>query len=365
MTSEIHHRTIAALRRFRLLVPLLLAVYAIGYGRLSGAAEGQVVWEVVPPLLAAVTLLLFRHEPALTVFFAAACWSITGSAVFVIATAYLLARRQPTFWWAYILAFVALFPAGLVPAPQYFEAGFALLPTAIVPVYSTIAPALVGLLQRALGDARNLELSMAKARAATAVVEERLRVSRELHDIVGQRLSGLVLQAGAIEATTREAKTAEMSRELQESGRVALEDLHYVLRLLRSRNAVHCDTRDPADVIGDAIGRGQTVVTRHLEDLQGLPPATLRVVTAVMDEALHNAAKYAPNVPVTIVAARPSNTIQVVITNPVGTPVMQLPSGGFGLDAARERVEEFDGRFCAGITEDGGFAVEITLPGAP
>jgi signal transduction histidine kinase len=205
--------------------------------------------------------------------------------------------------------------------------------------------------------------------AREAVVTERTRIAREMHDAVGHRVSLMVLQAGAIEmAAGDRARVEQLAEHVQTAGRQALDELRQAVGVLR-----------------DGEDDGVPLTPQHgLDDLEGLvkewraagmavdlhlPPADAPPLDAVVSratyriaqEALTNAGRHAPGAPVTVDVERPEGQVVIRVVNGPGRGAGE-PGGGFGLVGLRERVRTLDGQLRAERRLDGGFLVEAVLP---
>lgn len=356
-------------------VPAALVVYGIYYEGSAGT-EPRVAdfWlRVLVYAAAGASLFAVRRAPYLTAAVAALCWWATGSALFVVATSYLLARRQPPWWWLYLLALIALHPVGLVPAPQVFASGHALLPDEAVPVYACVVPALIGFAVfcvRRSGEQREAQFraqaEAATARAAQVVAEDRLRMSREMHDILGHRLSLIVLNATAITATSSDERTRELGTQIAESGSATIDDLHYILDLLRSKpDVAGLDTR--RQTIDDAVllarGHGHTVVA-DLTNIERLPPDRRSLLESLVAECFHNATKYAPGSRIHLSISTSADAIDVRVSNgTAATAHAAAPvPGGFGLAIHAEQIHALGGVLDTEVDPAGGFAVTARIP---
>ena len=204
--------------------------------------------------------------------------------------------------------------------------------------------------------------------ARSAVLEERTRIAREMHDVVGHRVSLMVLQAGAIEmAAADPGKVAQLSGQVQTAGRQALDELRQLVGVLRAGDgdaplAPAPGLADLPGLVERAVAAGMTVA------LNGSPqapvdPAVGRAAYRVVQEALTNATRHAPGAPVTVTLDhRPEGLSVRVVNSPAARPVVAPPGGGFGLVGLGERVRILGGRLQSGPGADGGFVVEAVLP---
>ncbi|MFF1871577.1 sensor histidine kinase [Kitasatospora herbaricolor] len=226
------------------------------------------------------------------------------------------------------------------------------------------------------------------------VVDERARIARELHDLVGHTLNVMLVQAGAARRVL--ARDPEQTRELltglEHTGREALDELDRVLGLLR-RQGPPPDLKSgpgpgalpaPAPAPGPGpqpglvdlprlIGRTEQAglrVTVRLDPAAGELPRTVdRSAYRIVQEALTNTVKHGRAgtgtgpVEVTVtVAVRPEARVLdlLVRDNGCGVPGGYVP--GRGLLGIAERVAMFGGSLEHGGGDGGGFRLRVTLP---
>lgn len=228
-------------------------------------------------------------------------------------------------------------------------------------------------------------------RIAGARTDERARIAREMHDIVGHRISLIAMHAGAL--TYRDDLTSKQIREeaevIQESAVTALAELRQVLGVLREQGVVTEQDASPLTVeppqptiddLGDLVEQarrsGQLVqLTLDLGDER--PSREVgRHVYRTVQECLTNARKHATGAAVAIrVTGRPGDELVTQVSNgageavPATVPASPLtnvtPAGsGLGLVGIAERAAIAGGRLEHGSTRSGGFQVRLTLPWA-
>jgi signal transduction histidine kinase len=207
-------------------------------------------------------------------------------------------------------------------------------------------------------------------RAREAVVAERRRVARELHDVVAHAVSVMVVQAGAAEEVL-DADPAHARRALgsiQGAGRAAMEDLHRMLEVLRDPG----DESPPApapdlsrlEPLLDSFREAGLEVAVELRNEPGdLPDGVARSAYRVIQEGLTNVLRHAPGARAHVVLARPPGMLEIQVSNSAPTEPRRadLQGSGSGLAGLAERVEVYGGEFEAGAA-DGGFVVRARLP---
>jgi len=206
------------------------------------------------------------------------------------------------------------------------------------------------------------------ARAA-ALEAERRRIAREMHDVVGHGVTLMLLHADAAQASLRgrEPATAQALDVVLASGRTALDDLHRMLRVLRSP-AAEDDAGEPGtitaiDGLVEAARRAGRDVALTLEgEARPLPAAVEATAYRIAQEALTNALKHAPGAAVVVTLRFGDRSVEVEVADD-GTGGGRMDGGGFGLAGIRERVALFDGRMAAGPRPGGrGWVTRAELP---
>jgi signal transduction histidine kinase len=206
--------------------------------------------------------------------------------------------------------------------------------------------------------------------ARDAVLTERTRIAREMHDAVGHRVSLMVLQAGAIEMAAGDRdRVAQLADQVQTAGRQALDELRQMVGVLRAGEVDDEAPLGPQPGLTDLprLVEQSREAGMHVE-LSGCADAPVddvvgRAAYRIVQEALTNAGKHAPGAPVTVAVDRSDKALEIrVVNGPSSGPLRQPPSGGFGLVGLGERVRTLGGTLTAEPRLDGGFAVEAVLP---
>ncbi|WP_435204641.1 sensor histidine kinase [Micromonospora sp. bgisy143] len=228
-----------------------------------------------------------------------------------------------------------------------------------------VAPAwLIGWLVR---ERRALAARQSDHLVRQAATEERLRVARELHDVVAHTLSLIVVKAAVAnhvaEADPREAGAA--LRVIEETGRGALTDVRRVLGVLRE-GAPYGPTPglDELPVLAEQAAIGGVDVrldVRREEPVAGVPESVGLAVYRIVQEAVTNVVKHAAPAACRATVTVLANEVRVEVTDDGRRPV-STNGHGHGLIGMRERVALHGGEFRAGPRPDGGFAVAARLP---
>ncbi|GHJ43389.1 two-component sensor histidine kinase [Catellatospora sp. TT07R-123] len=206
------------------------------------------------------------------------------------------------------------------------------------------------------------------AQQRQALSEERLEISREVHDVVAHTLAVIAVQAGVANHVAgqhpQEARRALQT--IEETSRGALAEMRRLLAVLRP-------DRTPADTgpmpgladLGDLVDRSAQAglaVTVHTDGSppSGLPAGLSLAVYRIVQESLTNIIKHAGPASCTVRLFYQPQEITVVISDDGrgGLPA----TSGHGLVGMRERVAMYRGRFVAGPRPEGGFTVTAVLP---
>ena len=192
-----------------------------------------------------------------------------------------------------------------------------------------------------------------------------------MHDVLAHRISMVTMHAGAL--SYRDDLTPEQVREtagiIQENSHQALTELRQVLGVLREGPG-DADPERPqpsADdlpaLLGDAREAGMNV-SSVLGRVDSIPDLLGRTAYRVVQEALTNARKHAPDTHVSVtLSGGPGDGLTIVVRNPlrVGSP-LDVPDSGLGLVGLAERAALAGGRLHHGVTADREFALNVWLP---
>jgi signal transduction histidine kinase len=200
--------------------------------------------------------------------------------------------------------------------------------------------------------------------ADQAVLAERRRIAREMHDVVAHHVTAITLQAGALTLKPPDERTATIGEHIRSSSAVALNELRGILGVLRdgsSEDSRLSEMGIPV-AIGKLVGDSAATVNLSLPDPWPDVPGDIgRAVYRIVQESLTNAQKHAPKTTVDATVTATGSTITVTITNRLATHHSGVPGSGYGLVGMRERVELAGGQFRAG-PRDGQFEVVASFP---
>lgn len=204
-------------------------------------------------------------------------------------------------------------------------------------------------------------------RAAAAVAQERLRIARELHDIVAHSMSVITVQAGFahLVISDRPQDAAEALGAIESTGREVLVEMRRMLGVLREGGPAD---RSPAARLDELeslvalISRAGVQVTLTVAGARPEVTAGLELTAyRIIQEALTNVVRHAatPRAEVSLVFSK--TELRISVTDD-GCGPGPSTTNGHGLAGMRERVELYGGGLVTGSNNGAGFAVVATLP---
>jgi signal transduction histidine kinase len=225
-------------------------------------------------------------------------------------------------------------------------------------------------------------------RARHALQEERLRIARELHDVLAHSLSVVTVQAGIGRrvGAAHPAEALRALRSVEEASRGSLDELRRLLCLLRSDDEpdepVAADARAggqgpsaalaPAPGLGDLdslaaqVRRAGTPVRVDVAgDVTAVPAAAGLTAYRIIQEALTNVVRHAPGAEAAVRVAIGPAGVRIRVTDTGRVPAAAGPADageGHGIVGMRERAGIFGGLLEAGPLPTGGFQVTAFLP---
>jgi len=202
--------------------------------------------------------------------------------------------------------------------------------------------------------------------ARRQVAEERLRIARELHDVVAHHMAVVTVQAGVAShliATEPDAAAAALEH-IKRAGRTVLDELSGIMSVLRDPNETTTSAPSPGlDQLGELIdsfkASGLTVALTQTGATRLLGPAVDLVAFRVLQEALTNAHKHGTGSAHAAITYAP-DSLSLCVTNPTVTSATLR--SGHGLIGMKERAAAVGGRLSAGPSLNGQFQVHAVLP---
>ncbi|HET9256411.1 MAG TPA: sensor histidine kinase, partial [Pseudonocardiaceae bacterium] len=208
---------------------------------------------------------------------------------------------------------------------------------------------------------------IAKHRAQKAVSEERLRIAREMHDVVGHSLSVIAMKAAVANHVynTRSEESREALDAIESVGRTALADIQRVLSSLRSVGDADLAPSPGLNELPQLVDNARLAniqVELDCGTIPVLPAAVQLSAYRIVQEALTNVIKHAtPPARCTIRITAESGELHLAVIDN-GTPRRPTGEPGHGLIGMRERAALHHGTLMAGHQPHGGFAVHARLP---
>ncbi|WP_457100443.1 sensor histidine kinase [Microbacterium sp. P5_E9] len=374
------------------LFALVIAPLELQLGR---AVDFNALSTVLVTLLMAGALAVRRLSPGIAL---AAAWagaivqmgfgrgpSIVDLAIFAVLYATAAYGSRLVFWLGFASAIVG---AGVITV-YVFGGSMALggmslssittaLAVLVAALFALLLSWTVGALMRTALRARENRAAKELAEADAVAEQERVRIARDMHDVVAHSLAVVIAQADGARYALAAADSAGSSREsdpaasaaletISSTARAALADVRLLLTQLR-----HSQGDGPQPTIADlealyAHVRAAGVQLRVDVDPAppGTPPASVQLaVYRILQEALTNALRHGGGAPVSVRLRWLADRVELEVRNPL--PVVSggaAPGagGGHGLIGMRERAQLTGGRLDAGA-EAGEFIVRATLP---
>ncbi|MFF4170540.1 sensor histidine kinase [Streptomyces sp. NPDC001744] len=325
--------------RHRRPVPVVFAVAAVTLGYLAaGYPYGPVFVLIAVACFAAV---VHGHRAA------------AGGALGLLWTGHLLLAH---------LFYGHLPPAGDGPAPWGQELTAAAFAVAVLAASEAIRE------KREQRARRRADRAAAERRRADA---ERLRIARELHDVLAHSISVINVQAGVglalLDSDPEQARTALTT--IKAASKEALGEVRQVLGSLRTPGDA---PRAPApgldrlpELVEQAGAAGLTVTVTTSGPSGGLPPGAGLAAFRIVQEALTNVVRHSGSRTARVRIARGPGRLDLTVDDDGPATGTEAGGSGNGLAGMRERAAALGGTIDAGTRPDGGFRVHAVLPLAP
>ena len=312
---------------------------------------------ILPLVIGGIILVLWVFEPGTTVV------AIPAWALFELARSY--GRRQT------IIAAFATVPGVLVSVLPFADTGADLVSISLRNIALCELALAAGYVMWHNRAALEREVAAREAEAERRLSEERLRIAREVHDVVAHAMVAINVRAGVaahlLGAGADEAREALL--EIKRTSGEALSDLRATLGILRAPDQAApvgpaADLRDLETVAGRLRAAG-VEVTVDGGTLGTVPTPVHSAGYRIVQEALTNVLRHANARTVTVVVRADDDMLTIVVADD-GTGTARHSSGaGSGVRGMRERAEALGGMLHAGPDAEGGWRVEAALPLAP
>lgn len=216
---------------------------------------------------------------------------------------------------------------------------------------------------------RDVAAESARRLARDAVADERLRIARELHDIVGHSLSLIAVKATVANhiAEERPAETRAALLTIEKTSRSALTEIRRLLDVLREDDDPAADLAPSPGTaeLPELVERLRPAGPRIDLDLSGadeLPAAVGLTVYRLVQESLTNVIKHADATRCRVEVRAADGTVHIEVTDDGRGARNPRRPGGQGLIGMRERVTMYGGSLTTGTGPDGGFRVVAAVP---
>lgn len=362
-----------------------LIMYSIAWPTLAVTHEVQPALLPIISAFAALPIMFGWSNPTLG-------WAISVISAQVIG---LTVDRVDT--WNYTIQVVHLIEVLVLTVLAYLRAPLRLLPVfwavSCLVVYTAAPPeaedgwvvgltiaAVICILIRIIVRSRVQLAQQTKLKdtekSKNAVLEERTRIARDLHDVVAHRMSVVVVQSQTARYRidgVGEAAAAEFDA-IADVARDALDEVRVMLGVLRLEDdspGAEAYARNPNPgiaeidgIVSATRGAGVDVSYQNLAAGETVGDACALVAYRIVQESLANATRYAAGAQVTVELSVTGDDLNVLIANtpPTANPINLESSGGQGIPGMIERAKAVGGVLSAAPRPDGGFVVRARLP---
>jgi signal transduction histidine kinase len=235
-----------------------------------------------------------------------------------------------------------------------------------------VIPAMIALLVR---GRRESEREVREQERRRYAYEERLRIARDVHDVVGHSLAVITMQAGVAlhlldkerTAHPRPDQVASSLEAIKRTSREALAELRTTLEVFQT------DSQEPLsplpglarldDLVDGLRSAGREVTLVHPQsddDLQELPAAVDQAAFRIIQESLTNVVRHAAGAHATVRVSRQAGMLTVEVSD--DGPAVSVPLDGNGIRGMRERARAVGGTVRVAVREPSGLVVRADLP---
>ncbi|MCX4093926.1 histidine kinase [Nocardia sp. alder85J] len=206
-------------------------------------------------------------------------------------------------------------------------------------------------------------------RARRAILQEKARIARDLHDVVAHHMSMVVVQAQTAPYRVGDLSPAARAEfdSIGASARSALNEIRGMLGLLRSdgelaEHAPQPSAADLLDLLTGARRAGMSIEWTIDGPLSDVPDTVGLAMYRIAQESLSNASRHAPGADVQVGLVVRAGVVALTVANEPGVVPATTGVPGTGIAGMQARAAAFSGAFAAGPRPDGGFEVRATLP---
>ncbi|WP_298889759.1 histidine kinase [uncultured Serinicoccus sp.] len=213
------------------------------------------------------------------------------------------------------------------------------------------------------------DLDLERERADRASLEERLRISRELHDVLGHAMSVMVVQAGVAQhlLSARPDEAAAALARIADTGRSSMHELRRLLSVIREGDP---STHSAHGLVGlddlPALASGMAAAGLPVAldcSIDGDVPAGIELAAyRIIQEALTNTLRHAGSATVSVTLQRRGDDLLIDIVDDGRGGAPSVRGSGRGLAGMRERVAVYGGELTTGPRRLGGYRVHARIP---
>ncbi|MFW0792660.1 histidine kinase [Gordonia sp. CPCC 205515] len=238
---------------------------------------------------------------------------------------------------------------------------------------ATFAVVVVALARAVVSSRRELAVRSEETQlveAQKAILEERTRIARDLHDIVAHRMSVVVVMAQTARYRLDDVSDSAATEfeQIAVAARASLDEVRQLLGVLRTDDGASALPAPGLDDIDSLVAAtrltGATVTVGDTVEHEQVGDAAAMVIYRIVQESLANATRHAPGAPIDVrLTDGAAGLVDVDIRNagPTGAPV-GLPGLGTGIAGMAERAAALGGALTAGPDGSGGFRVHAQIP---
>jgi signal transduction histidine kinase len=235
-----------------------------------------------------------------------------------------------------------------------------------------VVPAMIALLVR---GRRESEREVREQERRRYAYEERLRIARDVHDVVGHSLAVITMQAGVAlhlldkerSAHPRPDQVASSLEAIKKTSRQAMAELRTTLEVFRADAEEPRSPLPGLDRLDDLVdglrsaGRDVTLIREQSQDdLQEVPAAVDQAAFRIVQESLTNIVRHAPAAHATVRSTRQAGMLTIEVTD--DGPAVRVPPDGNGIRGMRERARAVGGAVRVSVRKPSGLAVRADLP---
>jgi signal transduction histidine kinase len=321
-------------------------------------------------VVAGSALTLRRRQPLVALFVvvaavvaAPAALLLLGPALVALYTVALTLGRRDT-----AIAAVGVVAAFLLQRLAWGPTGENGLPTVLIGTAAAAGLGLyTGVRRESARERTAFEQQQQALVAERSVAEERVRIARELHDVVAHTLSLIIVQSEVLRTNIADEDGRANAGAIAELGRDAMAELHRTLELLRGGDELAERAPWPAlselqQLANQSLGGGLDVELGIEGAVCPLPASFELCVYRIVQEALTNVRRHADAAHATVRLRFGADSLEVSIEDDGAGATAAAKSAGHGLRGIRERAAMLGGAVSAGPCEQGGYRVRAILP---